>query len=149
MEAVRPMFPFLWLFFFTTIWAFYSRNNVLSLEPRIMFILFGTLFSNIAVSNQKIKAGKRYLFKKYFAVSFNCSANVWYPLWRFQYTHVAPGSHCGCELFSMVWAGDGQWNWSKCRKVDCSGSDNICDHSSFALWTWIGGFCSRPFRRVL
>lgn len=76
MEAVRPMFPFLWLFFFTTIWAFYSRNNVLSLEPRIMFILFGTLFSNIAVSNQKIKAGKRYLFKKYFAVSFNCSANV-------------------------------------------------------------------------
>ncbi|XP_058977316.1 ethanolaminephosphotransferase 1-like isoform X2 [Musca domestica] len=48
LEAVRPMFPFLWLFFFTTIWAFYSRNNVLSLEPRIMFILFGTLFSNIA-----------------------------------------------------------------------------------------------------
>ncbi|XP_073821010.1 ethanolaminephosphotransferase 1 isoform X2 [Musca autumnalis] len=48
MEAARPMFPFLWLFVITTIWAFYSRNNVLDLEPRIMFILFGTLFSNIA-----------------------------------------------------------------------------------------------------
>ncbi|XP_013114241.1 ethanolaminephosphotransferase 1 [Stomoxys calcitrans] len=48
LEAARPMFAFLWLFFITTIWVLFSRNNVINLEPRIMFILFGTLFSNIA-----------------------------------------------------------------------------------------------------
>ncbi|XP_075154030.1 ethanolaminephosphotransferase 1 isoform X2 [Haematobia irritans] len=48
MEAARPMFAFLWLFVITSIWALFSRNKVINLEPRIMFILFGTLFSNIA-----------------------------------------------------------------------------------------------------
>ncbi|TMW53736.1 hypothetical protein DOY81_001204 [Sarcophaga bullata] len=48
MEAARPMFAFLWLFVITTIWVLFSRNQILDLEPRIMFILFGTLFSNIA-----------------------------------------------------------------------------------------------------
>ncbi|XP_037820392.1 ethanolaminephosphotransferase 1 [Lucilia sericata] len=48
MDAARPMFAFLWLFLFTTIWVLFSRNHILELEPRIMFVLFGTLFSNIA-----------------------------------------------------------------------------------------------------
>ncbi|XP_065358010.1 ethanolaminephosphotransferase 1 [Calliphora vicina] len=48
LDAVRPMFAFLWLFLFTTIWVLFSRNHILELEARTMFILFGTLFSNIA-----------------------------------------------------------------------------------------------------
>lgn len=50
MEAARPLFPFLWLFVISTIWVFFSINDIINKEPRIMFILFGTLFSNIAVS---------------------------------------------------------------------------------------------------
>ncbi|XP_067623913.1 ethanolaminephosphotransferase 1 isoform X2 [Eurosta solidaginis] len=48
MEAARPLFPFLWLFAITTFWCFFSRNNIIDLSPRILFVLFGTLFSNIA-----------------------------------------------------------------------------------------------------
>ncbi|XP_055917263.1 ethanolaminephosphotransferase 1 isoform X1 [Eupeodes corollae] len=47
-EAARPLFAFLWLFIITMIWVFCSANNIINLEPRIMFVLFGTLFSNIA-----------------------------------------------------------------------------------------------------
>lgn len=50
LEAVRPLFAFLWLFVITLIWSLYSRNGIINLEPRILFLLFGTLFSNIAVS---------------------------------------------------------------------------------------------------
>ncbi|XP_037959817.1 ethanolaminephosphotransferase 1 isoform X2 [Teleopsis dalmanni] len=48
MEAARPLFAFLWLFVITMIWCLFSRNNIVNLEPRILFVLFGTLFSNIA-----------------------------------------------------------------------------------------------------
>uniref|UniRef100_A0A1B0G3X7 Uncharacterized protein n=1 Tax=Glossina morsitans morsitans TaxID=37546 RepID=A0A1B0G3X7_GLOMM len=48
LEAVRPLFAFLWLFVITLIWSLYSRNGIINLEPRILFLLFGTLFSNIA-----------------------------------------------------------------------------------------------------
>ncbi|XP_055298290.1 ethanolaminephosphotransferase 1 isoform X2 [Sitodiplosis mosellana] len=47
-EAVRPLFPFVLLFIITTIWVIFSRNNILSREPRILFLLFGTIFSNIS-----------------------------------------------------------------------------------------------------
>uniref|UniRef100_A0A1A9V854 SAM-dependent MTase TRM10-type domain-containing protein n=1 Tax=Glossina austeni TaxID=7395 RepID=A0A1A9V854_GLOAU len=48
LEAVRPLFAFVWLFVITLIWSLYSRNGIINLEPRILFLLFGTLFSNIA-----------------------------------------------------------------------------------------------------
>lgn len=47
-DAARPLFAFLWLFIITMIWVLNSANNIINLEPRIMFVLFGTLFSNIA-----------------------------------------------------------------------------------------------------
>lgn len=49
MEMLRPFFAFLWLFVITLIWSLYSRNNVINLEPRVLWILYGTIFSNIAV----------------------------------------------------------------------------------------------------
>ncbi|XP_070068206.1 ethanolaminephosphotransferase 1 [Drosophila takahashii] len=47
-EMLRPFFAFVWLFVITLIWSFFSRNNVINLEPRILWILYGTIFSNIA-----------------------------------------------------------------------------------------------------
>lgn len=49
MEMLRPFFAFVWLFVITLIWSLYSRNNVINLEPRVLWILYGTIFSNIAV----------------------------------------------------------------------------------------------------
>lgn len=53
MEMLRPFFAFVWLFVITLIWSFYSRNNVINLEPRVLWILYGTIFSNIAVRERE------------------------------------------------------------------------------------------------
>ncbi|XP_058818033.1 ethanolaminephosphotransferase 1 isoform X2 [Topomyia yanbarensis] len=46
-EAVRPMIPLLSLYAISTTWALFSRNSIVNLEPRMFFILSGTIFSNI------------------------------------------------------------------------------------------------------
>lgn len=43
--------PFTALFVITTTWVWLSRNNICFMEPRLMFLLFGTIFSNICVSS--------------------------------------------------------------------------------------------------
>lgn len=53
MEMLRPFFAFVWLFVITLIWSLYSRNNVINLEPRVLWILYGTIFSNIAVRERE------------------------------------------------------------------------------------------------
>lgn len=53
MEMLRPFFAFVWLFVITLIWSLYSRNNVINLEPRVLWILYGTIFSNIAVRKRE------------------------------------------------------------------------------------------------
>ncbi|KQS70718.1 uncharacterized protein Dere_GG23508, isoform C [Drosophila erecta] len=47
-EMLRPFFAFVWLFVITVVWSFFSRNDVINKEPRILWILYGTIFSNIA-----------------------------------------------------------------------------------------------------
>lgn len=55
MEMLRPFFAFLWLFVITLIWSLFSRNNVINLEPRVLWMLYGTIFSNIAVREREIE----------------------------------------------------------------------------------------------
>lgn len=43
--------PFTALFVITTTWVLLSRNDICFLQPRLMFLLFGTIFSNICVSS--------------------------------------------------------------------------------------------------
>lgn len=49
LEAIRPLIPFTSLFVLTTVWVLLSRNDICSREPRMMFVLYGTIFSNICV----------------------------------------------------------------------------------------------------
>lgn len=49
-EAVRPLMPLGYLCLITTIWVFFSVNQIIMDQPRLFFILTGTLFSNICVS---------------------------------------------------------------------------------------------------
>lgn len=51
-EAVRPMIPFVSMFIITTVWILFSRNDIVLKEPRMLFLLFGTVFSNISVSKE-------------------------------------------------------------------------------------------------
>ncbi|XP_053693053.1 ethanolaminephosphotransferase 1 isoform X2 [Sabethes cyaneus] len=47
MEAIRPLIPLFGLFVISTLWALFSRNSIVSLEPRMFIVLSGTTFSNI------------------------------------------------------------------------------------------------------
>lgn len=49
-EAIRPLIPFVSMFAITSVWVLHSHNNICYLEPRMLFLLFGTVFSNISVS---------------------------------------------------------------------------------------------------
>lgn len=49
-EAIRPLIPFVSMFVITTIWVVFSQNDICANETRILFLLFGTVFSNICVS---------------------------------------------------------------------------------------------------
>lgn len=46
-EALRPLYPVGALFVLTTLWVCFSHNAISDLEPRLLFITFGTIFSNI------------------------------------------------------------------------------------------------------
>lgn len=48
-EAIRPLIPLLSLFVITSIWTIYSTSDIISRNPRILFLLFGIVFSNISV----------------------------------------------------------------------------------------------------
>lgn len=47
-EGIRPLFSTIYLFAIQLIWIKYSHNEILHTEPRMVFWLTGTLFSNIA-----------------------------------------------------------------------------------------------------
>ncbi|XP_026464573.1 ethanolaminephosphotransferase 1-like [Ctenocephalides felis] len=47
LEAVRPLWPLILLFVSSAYWATYSRNQVADIDPRALYIMTGTVFSNI------------------------------------------------------------------------------------------------------
>lgn len=49
-EAVRPLVPLFVFFTICTVWVTKSPNNILEKEPRVIYFLTGTIFSNICVS---------------------------------------------------------------------------------------------------
>lgn len=49
-EAMRPLWPLLVFLVIMLLWPFISPNNIMEKDPRIMFLLSGTIFSNISVS---------------------------------------------------------------------------------------------------
>lgn len=75
LEAVRPLQPFLGMFIITTIWVLFSKNRICELEPRLLFLLFGTVFSNVCVRIEETKSVCfNWLFKntKLNSFSFQC-----------------------------------------------------------------------------
>lgn len=66
-EALRPLQPFVGMFIMTTTWMLFSVNNICEIEPRMLFLLFGTIFSNICVSaSRKINNQNLYRLKQWF-----------------------------------------------------------------------------------
>lgn len=49
-EALRPMWPFVTYFVLLLVWPFLSPNDIMERDPRAMFMLSGTIFSNVSVS---------------------------------------------------------------------------------------------------
>lgn len=51
LEAARPFFPFLTFVVLFFYWIFNSPNDVIDLDTRAVFLLTGTIFSNVSVSS--------------------------------------------------------------------------------------------------
>ncbi|KAG7301050.1 hypothetical protein JYU34_015425 [Plutella xylostella] len=63
LEAIRPLWALLSIFFLCSLWAHQSPRRVVQRDPRAVFLLVGTLFSNVAcrlivaqMSNQRCEA---------------------------------------------------------------------------------------------
>lgn len=52
MEAIRPLIPLTVFFLISCLWAIFSPNNIIDKDPRMFYILAGTIFSNISVINK-------------------------------------------------------------------------------------------------
>ena len=49
-EMIRPLVPLVILFIITAGWSYYSPADIINEQPRLFFLMTGTIFSNIAVS---------------------------------------------------------------------------------------------------
>lgn len=47
-EAARPLYPLFALFLISSAWALFSANRILEKDPRMFFMMTGTIFSNIS-----------------------------------------------------------------------------------------------------
>jgi len=47
-EAAKPLYPLIALFVISTSWAYFSPNNILAYDPRVFFMITGTIFSNVS-----------------------------------------------------------------------------------------------------
>lgn len=48
-EAAKPLYPLFWLFIISNCWAFFSPNGILQYDPRVFFMITGTIFSSFSV----------------------------------------------------------------------------------------------------
>jgi ethanolaminephosphotransferase len=53
-EAVRPLVPLGLFLIVSTLWVFYSPADVMNMDPRCVYLVIGTIFSNICVSGIKL-----------------------------------------------------------------------------------------------
>lgn len=53
-EAIRPLISVFMCFVITLTWIWYSPGNIMERDPRAVFFLIGTIFSNISVSIFKL-----------------------------------------------------------------------------------------------
>lgn len=49
-EAIRPLIPFVTFMVLFLYWAQVSPGKILEKDPRVLYLLSGTIFSNISVS---------------------------------------------------------------------------------------------------
>lgn len=77
-DAIRPLIPLFGLYIISSVWVFLSQNDIVRLEPRVLFMCFGTVFSNFTVSCL-IRVGVqgfKMISTCLFLVSINCGSNV-------------------------------------------------------------------------
>lgn len=49
-EAAKPLYQLIGLFVISTSWAYFSPNEIHKVDPRVFFMITGTIFSNFSVS---------------------------------------------------------------------------------------------------
>lgn len=67
-ESVRPLFPFFTFFVIFMLWVHNSPSNIAETDPRVLYLLSGTIFSNISVSWNSLN----YFDMILVSISFQC-----------------------------------------------------------------------------
>lgn len=147
-EAVRPLFPFLTLFIVTTAWVLLSQNDIITKEPRMLFLLFGTIFSNISVTiwdttwyNLKFYMKMRAIYKNACIFSVivptHCCANVRHPSRWLESFNLSGHYRWQCIMYTATQI--------QHTKYWCAHRDNSCvfpgcrrNTNTFSFWLWSG-----------
>jgi hypothetical protein len=64
-DAAKPLYPLFWLFIISTIWAVHSPNHILDVDPRVFFMITGTIFSSFSVCKIVPSLKKYYHFNDF------------------------------------------------------------------------------------
>lgn len=64
-DAIRPLIPLTGLFLISSVWVFLSQNNIAYLQPRVLLMCFGTVFSNFTVSEEEWKRRRNFPDKSF------------------------------------------------------------------------------------
>ncbi|SPP82334.1 ethanolaminephosphotransferase 1 [Drosophila guanche] len=82
-EAIRPMWPFFSYFIILLIWPYISPNNIMETDPRAVFMLSGTIFSNVScrliVSQMSVTRCEAWHWQTPM-FAFSLLLSVWIPL---------------------------------------------------------------------
>lgn len=102
LEAARPFFPFLTFLALLLYWISKSPNHIMDVDTRAVFLLTGTIFSNVSVSGN---------FEYYFYMNSHFTAVfVW---WAIQLIWNSDNAFNYNILSGFVISVD--WLWPKCR----------------------------------
>lgn len=158
-EAVRPLIPLGYLCLILTMWVLFSVNEIIMKEPRMFFVLTGTLFSNICVSIRLLKCiflknfsflGKKivflfifYNFYQHFSfqklVSTNRCPNEWHLNWKIQCLTL-PNNTLRDNFLPSIQLNEYLSNLTASRTILNIRSNSWSNTRSHSLWCWCGKF---------
>lgn len=109
-EAVRPLIPVAICMLLGSLWVLRSPNNIIEVDPRAMYFMTGTIFSNICVSRLLFQMNLFDILIFCFSViivPINSGSNEQHKMWMVQLVTDSIG-HCGwtftftCQCYNRV-----------------------------------------------
>ena len=95
---MQPLLPLVSLFILTLGWSYYSPADIINQQPRLFFLMTGTIFSNIAVSSLPTDCAANRCPAPLFSVSPDRESDVIHPVRGRELAAGSPVSVRGCDF---------------------------------------------------